>query len=90
MSTIAQLYVEYRRDVNHLFDNVKLIENSYLAPIASSVYKIDTEGLNLLLNGALKLDDIIYLKVEERGEMILLRQKWETLTPGSSFAVSML
>ena len=72
MATAVQLYVEYRRDVAHLFANIDLIEKSYLAPLSASVYKIDTEGLRLQLEGALKLSDIVRLEVrEQRGDDII-------------------
>jgi len=72
MSTATQLYIEYRRDVSSLHKSIEFIENSYLAPISDSVYKIDTEHLNLLLNGALNLTDIVHLEVkEQRGDRII-------------------
>ncbi len=81
VSTAAQLYVEYRRDVNHLQANIDLIETSYLAPITSSVYKIDTDGLNLLLNGALKLSGIVQLRVEERrGDELVVTEAGNSAT----------
>ena len=71
MSTAAQLYLEYRRDVSNLNKSFELIENSYLASISDSVYKIDTEHLELLLNGALNLTDIVHLEIkEQRGDDI--------------------
>ena len=73
MATAVQLYVEYRRDVAHLYANIDLIEKSYLASISSSVYKIDSEALQLQLDGALKLTDIVRLEVkEQRGNDIIV------------------
>jgi len=72
MSTAAQLYIEYRRDVTNLYASIEFIEKSYLAPISDSVYKIDTEHLKLQLNGALNLTDIVQLEVkEQRGARII-------------------
>ena len=42
MSTAAQLYLEYRRDVSSLNKSIEFIEKSYLTSISDSVYKIDT------------------------------------------------
>jgi len=72
MSTTAQLYIEYRRDVSNLYTSFEFIENSYLAPISASVYKIDSEHLKLQLNGALNLAHIVHLEVkEQRGDRII-------------------
>ena len=72
MSTAVQLYIEYRRDVARLYANIALIERSYLTSITASVYKIDDEYLKLLLDGALKLTDIVQLDVkEQRGNDII-------------------
>jgi len=72
MSTATQLYIEYRRDFSNLNKNIDFIEKSYLAPISDSVYKIDTEHLKLLLDGALNLTDIVHLLVKEkRGDRII-------------------
>ena len=72
MSTAAQLYIEYRRDVSNLYKSIAFIERSYLAPISDSVYKIDTEHLKLQLNAVLNLPDIVHLEVkEQRGDGII-------------------
>ncbi|MCG6929659.1 MAG: hypothetical protein LJE64_03815 [Desulfofustis sp.] len=72
LSTAIQLYVEYRRDIANLNENIELIEKSYLPSISASVYKVDTDALMLQLDGALKLSDIVYLKVDEqRGNTLI-------------------
>ena len=72
MATAAQLYIEYRRDLSNLHESIELIEKSYLAPIAASVYKIDSEHLELQLKGALNFADIVHLTVkEQRGNRII-------------------
>lgn len=72
LSTAVQLYVEYRRDVSNLYKSITFIENSYLEPIAVSVYKIDTEQLKLHMGGALKLPDVVHLVVrEQRGDQLI-------------------
>ena len=72
MSTAAQLYIEYRRDVSTLYESIDFIEKSYLEPISASVYKIDSEHLELQLKGALNLAHIVHLEVKEkRGDRII-------------------
>jgi transcriptional regulator with PAS, ATPase and Fis domain len=72
LATAAQLYVEYRRDVSNLYNSINLVEETYLAPISDSVYKIDTEHLQLQLKGLLNLTDIVHLAVKEkRGDRII-------------------
>ncbi len=72
IATAIQLYLDYRRDVSALHDSFRLIEKSYLPTIARSTFKIDQDHLRLVLEGALKLPDIVYLEVQEvRGSQIL-------------------
>ena len=71
LATATQLYLDYRRDVAELYNSFNFIQKSYLQTIAASTFKIDTKHLNLELEGALKLPDIVYLEVRElRGNQV--------------------
>ena len=66
LATAIQLYLDYRRDISTLNNSIDFIQRSYLPSIASSIYKIDTEHLELQLEGALKQPDIVYLEAQEK------------------------
>ena len=70
-ATTLQLYLDYRRDISTLNKSLDFIQKSYLSPIAASTFNIDTDLLELQLEGALKLPDIVYLEVQEtRGDQV--------------------
>ena len=72
LATATQLYLDYRRDVSALYESFSFIKKSYLQAIAASTFKIDMDHLQIQLDGALKLPDIVYLEVQEiRGNQIL-------------------
>ena len=65
LATAIQLYVDFKKDVFGIHDNIAYIEQSYAPAIAGSVYDVDNEQLKMQLEGALQLQDIIYLEVVE-------------------------
>jgi len=76
LATATQLYLDYRRDVSAIYESFSFIKKSYLHAIAASTFKIDTDHLELELEGALKLPDIVYLEVQEfRGNQIYTHSK---------------
>ncbi len=58
IATGIQLYIEYKRDINLLHDRVAQIESGYLRSITNSLWAVDKEQLNLLLEGIYHLPDI--------------------------------
>ncbi len=76
LATASQLYLDYRRDLSALYNSLSFIQKSYLHAIAASTYKIDAEHLELELEGALKLPDIVHLEVQEiRGDQVYTHSK---------------
>jgi signal transduction histidine kinase len=65
-ATSLQLYLEYRDDLTRVNENVEFIEASYVPALARSLYELNDKQLSLQLNGALQLNDVVYLKVVER------------------------
>jgi PAS domain S-box-containing protein len=71
LATTIQLYLDYRRDVNALYKSFGVIKKSYLNNIAASTFKIDTDHLQIELEGALNLPDIVFVEVRElRGDKV--------------------
>lgn len=85
LATATQLYLDYRRDISALYSSLSFIQKSYLQAIAASTFKIDTEHLQLELEGALKLPNIVYMEVQElRGSQIY------TFSKGNSNATQII
>jgi hypothetical protein len=71
LATSIQLYMDYRRDVNTLYRSFGVIQKSYLNNIAASTFKIDMDHLQIELEGALNLPDIVFVEVRElRGDKV--------------------
>jgi signal transduction histidine kinase len=65
IATAIQLYLEYQTDVQKIDQNVSFIETSYVPAFARSLYELNDEQLSLQLDGALQLDNIVFLKLLE-------------------------
>ena len=61
--TAVQVYMDYQNDIDVINKNIQFINDSYLPSISTSVYKVDKEQIELLMNAALKLQDIVYLTI---------------------------
>ncbi|MGD9139721.1 MAG: hypothetical protein PVH42_23370 [Desulfobacterales bacterium] len=71
LATAIQLLMDYRRDVDALYKSFGVIQKSYLNNIAASTFKIDTDHLQIELEGALNLPDIVFVEVREsRGDKV--------------------
>ncbi|ARJ65760.1 hypothetical protein WV31_08870 [Magnetospirillum sp. ME-1] len=68
ISTAAQLYVDYHRDVVAIESRLNEIERGSLDSIAVSLWNVDIEYLRLQLEGLLRLPDMQSLEVREMGE----------------------
>ncbi|MCP3921384.1 MAG: PAS domain S-box protein [Desulfobacterales bacterium] len=66
-TTLFQLYIDYRQDKKALYDNIYLIEESYLQSISSSLYNFDIDQIKNLLYGILKFKGIEYIEINETG-----------------------
>ncbi|WP_163338187.1 PAS domain-containing sensor histidine kinase [Desulfopila sp. IMCC35008] len=62
-TTALEFYFGNKAGHEKIQDNLRFIEESYLPPIQSSLYKLDQLQLELLLNGILKLEGIIRCEV---------------------------
>lgn len=62
--TAFQLYLDYWRDVSVIEKRMTEIKVSSLGSIINSIWTIDSEAINLQLEGILKLPDIEYLEIK--------------------------
>ncbi len=65
LATATQLYFQYRSDVSSIDRIFQLIEESYLNPITTAVYKINEEQLKDSLEGLIKLQYIEFVEIRE-------------------------
>ncbi|HSV28466.1 MAG TPA: ATP-binding protein [Candidatus Omnitrophota bacterium] len=64
-STILQLYVDYRRDVDAIEERLSEIERTHLDTIAASLWHVDAEQLQVQLDGLIRLPDMQLVQVRE-------------------------
>lgn len=67
LTTLIQLYYDYRKDIRSIEDSMEIIENSYLQSLALSLYSVNLSQINVQLSGILNLKDIMYVSVKEHG-----------------------
>ena len=65
MASIYQLYFYYQDDVDTIHDNLAFLQKSYLLPISGSLYALDYEQLDLLLQSVIQLPDLEYIEILE-------------------------
>jgi len=65
LASIYQLYYYYQDDVDSIHENIIFLQNSYLPPISGSLYSLDYEQLDLLLQSAIQLQGLEYIEILE-------------------------
>lgn len=65
IATLLQLYLDYHRDVSTINNRLDEIESSYLGSIAAGLWNLDTDQLNLQLDGIMALPDIQAVAITE-------------------------
>lgn len=72
-STAFQLYIDYRRDVQGIYDFFTSIEETSLRPLEASVWILDELQVHLQLEGLINREDIVYAAVEMDGQIVWFR-----------------
>lgn len=67
--TAFQLYLDYRRDVQGIYDFFASIEETSLRPMEASVWILDELQVHLQLEGLINREDIVYAAVEMDGQV---------------------
>ncbi|RAU21151.1 hypothetical protein CU669_14455 [Paramagnetospirillum kuznetsovii] len=65
--TVAQLYLDYRTEVGEIRDRFEEIGKSYLGSLGGSLWSLDVDQIQLLINGIKHLPDIQFVEVREIG-----------------------
>lgn len=77
LATAFQLYIDYRHDIQGIYQFFKLVEKSSVRPIEESVWILDDLQIELQLEGLIKRQDITYAAVSMDGQV-----SWAKGTPG--------
>jgi signal transduction histidine kinase len=65
ISTLSQLYFDYRQQVSSIEARMSDIEKGYADSLAAGLWNVDPEQLQLQLNGIVRLSDIRFAQVRE-------------------------
>ncbi len=66
-----QIYTEYSREKNAVYDVFQQIEKTQLTSIASRVWVLDSDELNITLKNLLELSAVRYVAVYEEDELLM-------------------
>ena len=77
LATGFQLYIDYRHDVQGIYQFFELVEKSSIRPLEESVWILDDFQIELQLEGLIKRQDITYAAVSMDGKV-----SWAKGTPG--------
>jgi PAS domain S-box-containing protein/putative nucleotidyltransferase with HDIG domain len=82
LSTAAQMYIEYWREMNLIDARLQGIDASYLDSLASSLWELDEDLIQTQLNGLINLPDIQYVEIHIKDK--------SAYTAGEQFASSQI
>jgi signal transduction histidine kinase len=87
LSTLVQLYVDYRRDVGAIENRLDEIGHGYVDTLSAALWHVNIEMLNTQMDGIMRLPDMRGLEVAENPEGIA---KPLVLTAGKPIAAGAL
>jgi diguanylate cyclase (GGDEF)-like protein/PAS domain S-box-containing protein len=67
LATAAQLYLDYRRDLAAIEEELAQVERTYSNSLANSVWSFDDTQIRLQLNGMLQMRDVRHVEVRVDG-----------------------
>lgn len=71
VTTAAQLWTEYDRDVRAIDERFDLLERSYADALAEAVWEADTNNIELMVRGITKFPDFVHAEMlDEDGNVI--------------------
>ncbi|MEP1214103.1 MAG: EAL domain-containing protein [Marinobacter sp.] len=87
ISSAAQIYSDYRKDLSQIDRRMKVIETGYTSSLARSLWALDQKLLQTQLEGILSLPDIVHLrlKIEPDSELIMGEIPRDTKTTTHTF-----
>ncbi|WP_161539614.1 sensor histidine kinase [Paramagnetospirillum kuznetsovii] len=72
-TTVFELYVDYRGQIQEIRDRFGDVENANLGSLGGAMWSLDTDQLQLQIEGIKRLPDMQYLEVREVGRSLKRR-----------------
>lgn len=69
--TVAELSIEYRRDVGYIEDRIGQIERAYLPSLIENLWVADRERLKTQLDGITNLPDFVMAEIHVDGKLLM-------------------
>ncbi|WP_300673554.1 ATP-binding protein [Desulfoluna sp.] len=82
IGTSFNLYLEYRKDFTGVDEQLNQIKRGHLESLSGSVWQLDDLQVKSHLNDMLNMQDLIYLEIREKGEVMYSAGQ---LTPGEQW-----
>jgi len=73
LTTLFELYVDYRGQIQDIRDHFDDIKAGYLASLGGSLWSLDVDQIKLQIEGIKRLPDMQYLEVREVGRNVRRR-----------------
>lgn len=72
ISASVQIYLEYRADMNQINTQMEQVKNSHLPSLTNSLWHLDDEQIQIHLNEALSIKNIVRIEIRELGEQLYM------------------
>ena len=73
LATVSQLYFDYNTEMDAINERFDQIETVYLPSLGGSLWSLDTDQIQLQIDGIKRLPDMQYLEVREIGRSLTRR-----------------
>ncbi|MBF0551963.1 MAG: response regulator [Deltaproteobacteria bacterium] len=71
LTTAMQVYIDYRREIRSIEENLKWIQESYSQAIALSLWVMDREQLQAELDSIRRIPYVVYVDIKANNEVIV-------------------
>lgn len=90
ISSAAQIYSDYRKDLSQIDRRMAVIETGYTSSLARSLWALDQKLLQTQLEGILSLPDIVHLRlrIEPDSELVMGNIARDTKTTEHTFELT--
>lgn len=70
ISASFQIYLEYRADMNQIDVQMEQVKDSHLPSLTNSLWHLDDEQIEIHLNEALSIKNIVRVEIRELGDLV--------------------
>lgn len=69
LATAAQLYIDYRHDLDDIEQTFQQVDQTYLPTITNALWATSRKEIQIALDGLVQLPDLRYVEVAEKGQL---------------------